>query len=275
MLVQSSPEAFYGLRLKELEGYKKELKHGRIVETPYVQNKAEDIVAHLQANRPVLVYGHFGSGKTELAMHVARKYLKKDALVISGAKHMSLAELYGHQVLSLDKIDTAELDTFTKEVEAKYNAWVDEHKDANEAEKNRAHDRILQTYLTQLKTGTISKYFLGPIYRAAKEKRPIIIDEVNAIPHELLISLNFFLTRKPGDKMNVQQDSGEVVEVPEEGINVIMTGNLNQGQEQYVGRQDMDTAFLSPLYKLEYDYLPQKTEGSLEDEASKENELFH
>ena len=73
MLVQSSPEAFYGLHLKELKEYKKELKHGRIVETPYVQNKAEDIVAHLQANRPVLVYGHFGSGKTELAMHVARK----------------------------------------------------------------------------------------------------------------------------------------------------------------------------------------------------------
>ncbi len=274
-LLQSSPEAFYGLHLKQLEGYKEELQQGRIVETPYVKKQAEDVVAHLQANRPVLVYGHFGSGKTELAMHVARKYLGKDALVISGAKHMSLAELYGHQVLSLDQVDTSELDTFTQEVEAKYNAWVETHTDANEAEKSLAHDRILQTYLTQLKTGTVSKFFLGPIYRALKEKRPIIIDEVNAIPHELLISLNFFLTRKPGDKLTVQQDSGEVVEVPEEGINVMMTGNLNQGQEQYVGRQDMDPAFLSRLYKLEHDYLPQKTEGSLEDEAGKENELFH
>jgi MoxR-like ATPase len=274
-LLQSSPEAFYGLHLKELEGYKRELKHGRIVETPYVQKQAEDIVAHLQANRPVLVYGHFGSGKTELAMHVARKYLNKDALVISGAKHMSLAELYGHQVLSIDKINTTELDTFIKEVETKYTAWVDQHKDADEAEKNLTHDRILQTYLTQLKTGTVSKFFLGPIYRAIKEKRPIIIDEVTAIPHELLISLNFFLTRKPGDKLNVQQDSGEVIDIPEEGIQTMMTGNINQGQEQYIGRQDMDPAFLSRLYKLQYDYLPQKTEGSLEDEAGKENELFH
>lgn len=274
-LFKSSPEAFYGLHLKEVKEYKKELKQGRIVETPYVQKQAEDIITHLQANRPVLIYGHFGSGKTELAMHVARKYLGKEALVISGAKHMSLAELYGHQVLSLDKVDTSELDTFTKDVEAKYNAWISKHPDANEAEKSLAHDRILQTYLTQLKTGTVSKFFLGPIYRALKEKRPIIIDEVNAIPHELLISLNFFLTRKPGDKLTVQQDSGETVEVPEEGINIMMTGNLNQGQEQYVDRQDMDPAFLSRLYKLEHDYLPQKTEGSLQDEAGEKNELFH
>jgi len=54
-----------------------------------------------------------------------------------------------------------------------------------------------------------------------------------------------------------------------------MTGNLNQGQEKYLERQDMDPAFLSRLYKLEYDYLPQETEGSLKDGAGKENELFH
>jgi len=72
----------------------------------------------------------------------------------------------------------------------------------------------------------------------------------------------------------VQQDSGMEVEVGE-GFGVMMTGNLNQGQERYIDRQDMDPALLSRLYKVEYDYLPQKTEGRLEDEAGKENELFH
>lgn len=273
-LLESSPEAYFGLNLKELKEYKKELEKGRIVETPYVKKQAEDITVHLRSNKPVMLYGHLGSGKTELAMHVAKEYIGKEALVISGSKHTSLAELYGHQILSIDKINKEELDGFTKEVEKKFEEWIKENPKTKEDEKNRAHDRILQIYLTQFKSGTISDFFMGPVYRAMAEGRPVIVDEVNAIPHEVLISLNHILTRKVGDKINVQQNTGKQVEV-KEGFGIIMTGNLNQGQEKYIERQDMDPAFLSRLYKLEYDYLPQKTEGSLEEETSKENELFH
>lgn len=227
-LLQSTPEAYFGLHLKELKEYKNNLKEGKLIETPYVKEKAEDIAVHLRAGKPVMIYGHLGTGKTELAMHVARNYLGKEALVISGSKHTSLAELYGHQVLKVDEATGA----------------------------------------------TVSDFFLGPIYRAMQEGRPVIIDEVNAIPHEVLISLNHILTRKVGDKITVQQNSGSEVEI-QEGFGIIMTGNLNQGQEKYIDRQDMDPAFLSRLYKLEYDYLPQKTEGTLEDEAGSDNELFH
>ncbi len=321
-LYQSSPEAFYGLHLLELKGYKDDLERGKIVETPYVKERINDVVAHMRAQKPVLIYGHLGSGKTELAMHVARKYIladrpdidkkietdfdtwfvenpnasrkeqqqKKDelevthrsALVISGSKNMSTAELYGHQVLDIEGVDKTELDSFAKEVEGKYNAWVKEHEvdltkltpEEKEQEKNRAHDRILQTYLTQFKNGTISDYFLGPIYQAMEEGRPVIIDEVNAIPHEVLISLNHILTRKAGDEISVQQDSGKAVTI-KNGYGVIMTGNLNQGQDRYVDRQDMDPAFLSRLYKMEYDYLPQATEGTFEEASLGDNELFH
>lgn len=273
-LLGSSPEAYFGLHLKELKEYKKNLEQGRIVETPYVKKQIEDVVTHLRANKPVMIHGHLGSGKTELAMHIAKNYMGKEALVISGSKNISLAEFYGHQVLAIDKIPEEELDGFAKEVEQKYEGWVREHPKADENEKNRAHDRVLQTYLTQFEGGTISRFFLGPVYRAMAEGRPVIIDEVNAIPHEILISLNHLLTRQVGETINVQQDSGETVKI-KEGFGVIMTGNLNQGQEKYIDRQDMDPAFLSRLYKIEYDYLPQKTEGSLKDEAGVENELLH
>ena len=83
--------------------------------------------------------------------------------------------------------------------------------------------------------------------------RPVIIDEVNAIPHELLISMNHVLTRKVGDEVNVQQNSGSAITI-KDGYGVMMTGNLNQGDERYVDRQDMDPAFLSRVYKIEYDY---------------------
>jgi MoxR-like ATPase len=312
--LESSPEAYFGLHLRELMKYKRELASGKIVETPYVQEQAEDIVSHLGGGQPVLIYGHLGSGKTELAMHIARNHILKDrsesekeawsvenpkaskkekntafneidakngALVISGSKYTSLAELYGHQVLAIDKVKKEETDAYAREVEEKFNAWVQKNigklkplsDEEREAEKARAHDRILQTYLTSFKGGTVTDFFLGPIYKAMEEGRPVIIDEVNAIPHEVLISLNHILTRKVGDVINVQQDSGKQVTV-KKGFGIMMTGNLNQGSETYVDRQDMDPAFLSRLYKLEYDYLPQDTEGSLEDSAGAENELF-
>ncbi len=320
-LIASSPEAYYGLHLKQLKKYKDNLENGRIVETPYVTEHIQDIVSHMRANRPVMIYGHLGSGKTELALHVARNYilnnrpdideivqkelgewLKKNpdatfaeikkefkeidashrtALVISGSKNMSITEFYGHQILSVKEVKTDESDAFALEVEGKYKKWVLENSDnlekmnekEREQEKNLAHDRLLQTYLTQFKGGTISDFFLGPIYRAMAEGRPIIIDEVNAIPHEVLISLNHILTRRVGDEINVQQNSGTAITI-KEGYGVIMTGNLNQGDERYVDRQDMDPALLSRLYKIEFDYLPQKTEGTLEQEVGEGNELF-
>jgi hypothetical protein len=226
--LEISPEAYFGLHLKQLKEYKKELESGKIVETDYVKEKMEDITANLQGNKPVLIYGHLGSGKSELAMHTAKKYSGKEALIISGSKNISQAEFYGHQVLTVDE-----------------------------------------------KSGsTVSDFFMGPIYQAMEEGRIVIIDEVNAIPHEALISLNHILTRKVGDKINIQQDSGREIEI-KEGFGIIMTGNLNQGQEKYIDRQDMDPAFLSRLHKIEYDYLPQCVEGSLDDDAGKENELFH
>jgi len=222
-----NPEAYFGLHLKQIKEYKKELENGKIVETAYPEEKAEEIVKYFLAGQPVFIYGELGGGKSEIAMHVAEKYLKKDPFIISGRKDISPTEFFGHQILTVD-------------------------------EKTNQ---------------TISDFYMGPIYQAMEEGRPVIIDEANAIPHEVLISLNHILTRKVGDKINIQQDSGKEV-IIKEGFGIMMTGNFNQFQEKYIGRADMDPAFLSRLHKIEYDYLPQSTEGSLS-EAGEEDELFH
>jgi MoxR-like ATPase len=272
-LTQENPESFYGLHLHDLKDYKKQLRAGNIVETPYVTEQIEELLTHFNAGVPVLIYGHLGSGKTEMALHAAKKYLKKEALVISGSKHTSISELYGHQVLSLDKVNPDELDQFAGQIERKFSDWATEHPEASEQDISLAHERIMQVQLTQLKSGTISDFFLGPIYRAMEEGRPVIIDEVNAIQHETLISLNHVLTRKPGDVVNVQQDSGKTITI-QEGFGIIMTGNLNQGQNKYVDRQELDPAFLSRLHKMEHDYLPQHTEGPAS-EVGEGDDLYH
>ena len=279
-LLESTPEAYFGLHLKELKEYQRGLHSARIVETSYVRSQIDDIVTHFRAGKPVMIYGHLGTGKTEIALHIAKKNLGKEALVISGSKHTTLAELYGHHVLSLKETRHEEIETYVRQVEDKYNQWLEKNKTKldempaaeQEGEKNRAHDRFLQTFLSAHQGGTVSDFFMGPIYRAMEEGRPVIIDEVNAIPHEVLISLNHILTRRPGETINVQQDSGRTITI-KDGFGVMMTGNLNQGQEKYIDREDLDPAFLSRLYKIEHDYLPQRKEGGL-DETDGSDEQF-
>lgn len=286
-LKKSSPEAWYGLNLKELKGYKEQLESGKIVETDYVRKQAEEIVTHVRAGQPVFIHGHLGSGKTELAFHVARKYFGKEALIISGSKHTSPAELYGHQVLSLREVDPNESEKkyqdFLKSVNDEMYKWRKDNPEAKEKEVDQQFDLIksgLQEKLAyDYRSGTVSDYFMGQVYQAMREGRPIILDEVNAIPHDVLISLNHLLTRKVGDVVRIQQNSGTEVKIAE-GFGFMLTGNINEsGADRYVMRQDLDPAFLSRLHLMKHDYLPQMKVGTL-DEASADdgkggkNELF-
>jgi MoxR-like ATPase len=286
-LKKSSPEAWYGLNLKELKGYKEQLESGKIVETDYVRKQAEEIVTHIRAGQPVFIHGHLGSGKTELAFHVARKYLGKEALIISGSKHTSPAELYGHQVLNMREVDPDESEKrykdFLKSANAEMTKWKEENPKATEKEIDQQFDLIksgLQERLAyEYRSGTVSDYFMGQVYQAMKEGRPIILDEVNAIPHDVLISLNHLLTRKAGDVVRIQQNSGSEVKIAD-GFGFMLTGNINEGgADRYVMRQDLDPAFLSRLHLMKHDYLPQVKVGTL-DEASagdgkgSKNELF-
>ena len=294
-LRQSNPEAFLGLYHRDFRHYTRSLTKNQLVETPYVKKNIDEICSHFRSDIPVMIYGHFGSGKTELAMQIARTRFKKtvedekkgvpDSYIISGSKHIVPAEFYGHQVLAVPEMAALEKtggfseeqrkkwQVQQQEVEEEYKKWLQENQKASEEEKNRAHQRFLTLYCAQLGKGTISDFILGPVYKAMEEGRPLIIDEINAIPHEVLISLNYILTRKAGEIITVQQDTGKTIKI-KKGFCIMMTGNLNQGQSQYVHRAEMDPAFLSRLHRVEYDYLPQTKEGKLEDKRGTKNEQY-
>ena len=80
----------------------------------------------------------------------------------------------------------------------------------------------------------------GPMVRAMKEGRPIILDEINAIPAEILKRLNIIMQLQPGQKYTVQEDSGMEVTVAS-GFCIIAT--MNEKSHRYRGVEELSTEF--------------------------------
>ncbi|HMO79139.1 MAG TPA: hypothetical protein PJ997_03105, partial [Candidatus Paceibacterota bacterium] len=202
------------------------------------------------------------------------------AVVISGSRETSTTDFTGHRTINFSFIEEEAKKYKLDEAMEKFKKWQKENPNASHEEVNMYWNGLLKVYL-ETSSGTYSNFFIGPIYRAMEEGRPVIIDEVDAIPPDSLIFLNHIMTRKPGDVLPVQGDSGQRITV-QKGFCVILTGNFpKEGQvNTYLGRSSLDAAFLSRLQKLEHDYLPQSMDHStafseMDPEQMKKNELFH
>lgn len=263
----SNPDARYVFKLLELRSYDRSLRSGNLAELPYVKEKIKEIETNLLSGNPVFIHGHLGTGKTELAFHVARKLLKgrkdlvernsndeitkdnRSPLIISGSKQTTIADLFGHNVL--DVSDAGVNKVSEKECRDEFDKLVIDNAD------ELAMKMFYSKWFAQ-NQATISRFDLGPIYKAAEEGRPVIIDEVNAIPHEVLIALNFILTQKAGTDIKIQQN-GRTIKI-KEGFGIILTGNLGG---QYTQRQEMDIAFMRRVDPIEYGYLPEEQQKIL------------
>lgn len=87
---------------------------------------------------------------------------------------------------------------------------------------------------------SISEFVPGPIIRAMEQGKPLILDEINAMPPELLKRLNKIMQLRPGDKFTVQEDSGRIVEV-HPGFCIIATAN--EKSKRYKGVDDLSVEF--------------------------------
>ena len=87
---------------------------------------------------------------------------------------------------------------------------------------------------------SVSEFVPGPIIRAMEQGKPLILDEINAMPSELLKRLNKIMQLRPGDRFTVQGDSGKVVEV-QPGFCIIATAN--EKSKRYKGVDDLSVEF--------------------------------
>lgn len=154
--------------------------------------------------------------------------------------------------------------------------------DLDQETRERMRHIHQQAWLEAFKSPTEIVGLLGPLLQAMKEGRPVIIDEMNAIPHHVLIVMNDFLTRKVGDTIPAFLPGLEPFRV-QEGFSVLATGNYKpEDGKMYVGRQQIDAAFLSRFGIVSYDYLPMEREAEAEGLSPEEqrayrekNELYH
>ena len=197
-------------------------------------------------------------------------------LIISGSKDLTSQDLYADKTLKLTKFNGKALLEHKEDLDAEIRKWQSEHpEEAKDSEKARAAaNEILELFkLKNQAFGTEVEIVKQAIYRGVEEGRPVIIDEVNAIPSAILISLNDVLQRRPGDNCYVP-GVGPVRIKP--GFAITMTGNLSSNKINYTGTDDLNPAFLSRLDIIEHDYLPMSETGNVNNQVNPErNELFH
>ena len=87
--ISKHPEAYFIEMGRELRTMKDAFDEtGKIVETPYVREKIDHIMEIINAGSPVFIHGELGTGKSELARHLARTRLSAPHLKRWEAGHL-------------------------------------------------------------------------------------------------------------------------------------------------------------------------------------------
>ena len=101
---------------------------------------------------------------------------------------------------------------------------------------------------------TVSVFTPGPLLRAITGGRPLILDEVNAMPPEFLKRLNRVLQLRPGDAFSVQENAGATVTIAP-GFVIIATAN-EQTPHRYRGLDRMSAELINRFgansYRVHY-----------------------
>ncbi len=272
-LLASSPESYYVGSLMHLRELKKQALSGSIIETTSVHAKRRQIERFALAGRSIFLHGAPGTGKTEMAMHVAnhlptaKAYLDKaryeskgDAqpfMIISASKQTDSSELTGHQIINVKQMPDDERKAFIDAIETEMRTWLGKKNDPyiTDAEKDRQMGIIIEAYKFTHGQGMETSFWTGPMYKCMEEGIPFIVDEANAMPPDVLIKINHLMTRRPGDKVVIQEDSGKEITI-KEGFCFIFTGNIG---EQFQGRYRLEQSFVNRIgdAMIEYDYLPE------------------
>lgn len=214
-------------RFLRIHAYSAAAQRDGVIEIPTVATTVEEGLDNLRHGQPFLLAGHLGSGKTMMAMYIAKLYMME------------------HGVDCDLKIET-DLKAAYKEPE------IDEVYDRSRpeffagSEETSIYDLVGKMGLVNGET----KFRCGPLGRALRDDRPIVIDEINLIPAAVLGRINQDLLRGVGSIIRLQENGEEEVTVGS-GFAILATCNLGA---QYAGTQEVNAAFASRWVAKEVQY---------------------
>lgn len=250
------------MRFIELRKYQEAWKNRRLIEVPSVAKTITRVLENMRNHQPYMLAGHLGSGKTEIAKQTAKLFMLEHAEdYIPNASELSEEELYsrlepeffsGSDEASVYDL-VGKLKLVGKKVDDSAVVAVQAKRLATELAEKGIRD-VPESDLVKLILGqgsvTETVFNYGPLGRAIKFGKPLIVDEINMIPQDVVAVMNDYLLRKVGDKVRLQQNGEEEFEI-KDGFAVIST--LNVGA-QYAGVKDFNAAFRSRWVGEEVDY---------------------
>ena len=87
---------------------------------------------------------------------------------------------------------------------------------------------------------SVSEFVSGPVVRAMEQGVPLLLDEINAMPPELLKRFNEIARLRPGDTFTIQEDSGKDV-IIQPGFVILATAN--EKSKRYKAVSDLSVEF--------------------------------
>lgn len=231
------PERLLGDLAEEIERRsRKELRRQYergLVLTDDMKQIIKEVVPSLIRGNPALFVGETGGAKTALAKYIAREILGKEPEIISG-----YADVNSYQVIGKTGLETNRQQSSWVEVLEKFEEMGIDWDNLSDESKAQLAAAGLQAMTLP---GTTESVFVpGPVIRAVEQGRPLILDEINAMPPEFLKRLNIILQLRPGDTFTIQEDSGRVVTI-QPGFCIIATAN--EKSLRYQGVHNLSAEF--------------------------------
>ncbi|NOH15953.1 hypothetical protein HMJ28_06085 [Clostridium cochlearium] len=203
-------------------------------------------------------------------------------LFISGSHNLTYEDMFVEKTLSLGQsFSKGSLAEYLNMIIGDFYEWMDEHKvrleQMTDEEQLQLKIQIWKSLSDLLVAsnsafGTEIKKIEREVLIAVKEGRPVIVDELNTIAMQNLIALNDILQRHAGKTAYI---TGVGPVLIKHGFGFIGTGNLSTQMVNYEGTNELNPAFKSRFVTIEYNYVPQRVTGSLEDQDfPEENQLF-
>lgn len=181
-----NPEMVDMLQRREIRSMQRDLESYSFAETESRKELIRAILPDLLQGAPVLFQGETGSGKSQLAKYISKRYLRKEPALISIQEQIKESQILGARGLK----------------------------------------------------GGETVFDYSEFVKAQKEGRPVILDEVNLMPHEFAGILHDFLQKRVGD-MWKHPVTGE--EIP---IRAPIMATANLKSERYKQRYELDVATL-------------------------------